>query len=51
MPLASNATGAVVLSLVAMVIGYAVLAGLFYGMVYKPRKREKAEERAREQEN
>jgi hypothetical protein len=47
----ANNTAAVAFSLVAMVVGYAVLAGLFYGMVYKPRKREKAEQRTREEEN
>ena len=51
MPLASNNTGAVALSLVAMAIGYAVIGGLFYGMVYKPRKREKAAEKARDEDS
>ena len=48
MPFAAD-NAAVVFSLVAMVIGYLLIAGLFYGMVYKPRKREKEAEREREE--
>lgn len=43
MSLAAN-NAAVVFSLVAMAIGYVVIVALFYGMVYKPRKREKEAE-------
>lgn len=50
MTVVAAGNAAVIFSLIAMVIGYVVIAALFYGMVYKPRKREKAEERKRDEE-
>ena len=49
LPLADS-SAAVAFSMFAIVVGYALIAALFYFMIYKPRKQEKEAERVREEE-